>query len=76
MALVIPIHFIINACVILTFTAELHRRIYSLESCLVGTLQNRLLQAVDMVPQDNCISYKDRINNEHVRTTIVKHMCM
>ena len=57
-ALVITIF--IYACDTWTLTAELHRRIQSLEfRCFRKILG---------------ISYKDRVTNEHVRKTIIKHI--
>ena len=57
-ALIIKIF--LYACETWTLTAELQRRIQSLElRCLRKILG---------------ISYKDRITNEHVRKTIIKHM--
>ena len=48
------------ACETWTLTAELQRRIQALEfRCFRKIL---------------CISYKDRVTNEHVRETIVKHI--
>ena len=50
------------ACETWTLTAELQRRIQSLEfRCFRKILG---------------ISYKDRVTNEHVRKTIVKHSCI